>query len=135
MSEPTEEAFLTSLRARPDDDATRIVYADWLEEQQRFMESNFLRFDFACPKQWESLAPTDEGDNVRFCGACKSNVYYSATVDEAYAHARKGRCVVVDLVPVRWKGDLDPRLPPPRMGGVMMPLMLPPTVKPPRSPT
>jgi uncharacterized protein (TIGR02996 family) len=27
-----DQAFLQALRARPDDDATRLVYADWLEE-------------------------------------------------------------------------------------------------------
>src|SRR5438067_8652841 len=28
-----ERAFLTAILERPDDDATKLVYADWLEEQ------------------------------------------------------------------------------------------------------
>ncbi len=32
-SDPTERAFLEALRAKPDDEATRVVYADWLEQR------------------------------------------------------------------------------------------------------
>lgn len=33
VPDPTEEAFLESIRANPRDDTTRLVYADWLEER------------------------------------------------------------------------------------------------------
>jgi len=167
MVDPVEEGFLSSLRARPDDDATRVVYADWLEERARTTESEFLRlqialrtiapedprferlgealrkialqldptwrtvvsrapiegcissvrFDFVCPKQWDALASSGLGDDIRFCGACKQFVYYSTTVAEAYENARLGRCVVVDLVQLRKPGDLEP---PKQSGPIMM---------------
>jgi uncharacterized protein (TIGR02996 family) len=44
MSE--EEAFLDALRSKPDDDVTRLVYADWLDEQggaASTAKSEFLR--------------------------------------------------------------------------------------------
>lgn len=30
---PEEQPFLDEIRANPDDDAARLVYADWLEER------------------------------------------------------------------------------------------------------
>lgn len=32
-TDPAEEAFLTGIRAKPTDNTTRLVYADWLEER------------------------------------------------------------------------------------------------------
>jgi len=81
-----------------------------------------VRFDFACPKKWEALATTDLGDDIRFCGACKTNVYYSHSVEEAYLHAQRGRCVVVDLVPLRGPRDLAPvPIPVPMAGAPVVP--------------
>lgn len=69
-----------------------------------------VRFDFPCPKQWTALEPTSEGENVRFCGSCKKNVYFSHNLDEAYEHARHGRCVAVDPIQLRIPNDLRDRL-------------------------
>jgi uncharacterized protein (TIGR02996 family) len=182
-----EEDFLSQLRQKPDDDDTRLVYADWLEEHSRNAESQFLRFqaklrsmsvddpkfefmgvqfrnmaslldpkwraivsyapieqceqvrfDFPCPKQWTSLEPTNEGDDIRFCGSCKKNVYFSRNLDDAYEHARQGRCVAVDPVQIRVPGDLKNRLqlslmmdgPGVPMAGAMMPPPPPPLIEP-----
>jgi uncharacterized protein (TIGR02996 family) len=64
-------------------------------------------FDFRCPKDWGSLAPTDRED-VRHCGACKTHVYYCTSVPEARGRAARGECVALDLRAVRWRGDVEP---------------------------
>lgn len=190
MSDSGEDGFLSRLRASPNDEEARVVYADWLEEQGRSAEGQFLRlqltlatlapddprfnevsaslrdvaqhvtlewrtlvarapiencevrFDFACPKKWEGLEPTDLGDDVRFCGSCKMNVYYTRTVDDASKHATQGHCVVVDLVQIRRPFDLrspidGPRPPPPiLMAGMPLPAVRPklPPPEPPEPP-
>jgi uncharacterized protein (TIGR02996 family) len=40
---PEEEAFLAGIRRRPPDDATRLVYADWLEERGEERRAEYLR--------------------------------------------------------------------------------------------
>jgi uncharacterized protein (TIGR02996 family) len=40
---PDEEAFLAGIRRRPADDATRLVYADWLEERGEGRRAEYLR--------------------------------------------------------------------------------------------
>jgi uncharacterized protein (TIGR02996 family) len=55
-----EAAFLDALRARPDDDATRLVYADWLDEQRgatNLLRSEYLRLE--C--HLAAAAPDSEG--------------------------------------------------------------------------
>ncbi|MGH2899699.1 MAG: FHA domain-containing protein [Solirubrobacteraceae bacterium] len=64
-------------------------------------------FDFRCPKDWGSLAPTDR-DDVRHCSACKKHVFYCSSVPEARTHASLGECVALDLRALRWKGDVKP---------------------------
>lgn len=39
----TEANFLATLRASPDDDVTRLVYADWLEARGEIERADFLR--------------------------------------------------------------------------------------------
>jgi uncharacterized protein (TIGR02996 family) len=44
----TEDAFLRTIEGKPDDDATRLVYADWLEERsdpESLARASFLRAD------------------------------------------------------------------------------------------
>src|SRR4051812_27422284 len=43
----TEEAFLHQLRERPDDAVTMLVYADWLDDEGRADEAEFLRLQTA----------------------------------------------------------------------------------------
>ncbi|MBA2539550.1 MAG: TIGR02996 domain-containing protein [Deltaproteobacteria bacterium] len=49
-------------------------------------------FRFRCPKSWEALTSTDD-PTVRFCGACRSNVYFCSTLPEVREHAEALRCV------------------------------------------
>jgi uncharacterized protein (TIGR02996 family) len=40
---PDEQAFLDALKANPADDTTRLVYADWLDEQGEAAKAEYLR--------------------------------------------------------------------------------------------
>src|SRR5262249_51955042 len=64
-----DEAFLRAIADAPDDDATRLVYADWLEEQGESPRADYLRLecewkslpfpaDFEC--QWGKVLPPDD---------------------------------------------------------------------------
>jgi hypothetical protein len=53
-----------------------------------------LRFEFECPRMWDTLAPTAE-PSVRHCDDCDKPVHLSRDVQEATEHARRGRCVAV----------------------------------------
>ncbi|MCY1010144.1 hypothetical protein OV079_32180 [Nannocystis pusilla] len=53
-----------------------------------------VRFLFACPKRWETLAPS-ESDSVRFCQQCKEQVYYCDTVKDAETRALAGQCIAI----------------------------------------
>jgi len=69
------------------------------------VENCDLRFKFRCPKQWQSLQLTGDG-RIRFCAACRKNVYYCGTVGEARDHARQGHCVAVNSHQKRTPDDL-----------------------------
>jgi uncharacterized protein (TIGR02996 family) len=43
--DPQESAFLTSILEDPDDDATRLIFADWLEENGQADKSAFVRLE------------------------------------------------------------------------------------------
>jgi uncharacterized protein (TIGR02996 family) len=169
-----EDAFLDAIRKRPDDDVTRLVYADWLDEQgdkQDSLKSQYLRidsrlasiaadtneytqvlesrrllakqlkkpwlavvskvpiencdvqFEFECPKQWDQLRPTAKS-HIRYCDACRQNVYYCKTIDTARNYATVGLCIAIDASVSRAEGDLEPRAP--RMGRWALPRTYPP---------
>ena len=63
------------------------------------------KFSFKCPKEWGGLTATDDQD-IKFCDACKKNVYYCATVPEARDRAARGECVALDSQAARWRHDL-----------------------------
>ncbi|MDY3558063.1 TIGR02996 domain-containing protein [Gemmata sp. JC673] len=71
-------------------------------------------FEFPCPKKWEQLQGTDD-PNVRHCGSCGEDVYYSQSLTEARTHAQMGRCVAVATGVDRFPGDLDHVRPPERV--------------------
>lgn len=147
---PLERELLDAIAAG--DEASRLVYADWLEGIGDRVRAELLRlqhaldalppgapgfqratdrlrelaagvdtawrariakrpiegcpaFDYACPKQWSELAPT-ERDGVRHCGACDQAVYYCASIEEAREHAARGACVALDVTSPRWDADL-----------------------------
>ncbi|HEX5273309.1 MAG TPA: TIGR02996 domain-containing protein [Gemmataceae bacterium] len=151
---PSEDPFVLAILASPEDEAPRLIYADWLEERGD-RRGEFLRLDcrlavlpqdapeldalvdryrelhlqidprwrtavsrsriekcpqfvFRCPKRWDGLRLTGH-DRVRFCTACRKEVYYADDLRQAREHAEMGRCVAVDPAVPRWEGDLDPR--------------------------
>jgi uncharacterized protein (TIGR02996 family) len=169
----TDADFLANLLADPTDDTTRLVYADWLEEQgdpvsaakaeflrltvqlatsaergksrtkrwgdrlqqlaaeldtdwlavvsrlaienccgkRKAGESRgmrMIRFDFLCDRRWEELRPTDDRA-VRSCDACRQDVHYCDTINEARKHAGAGHCIALDLGVIRRDGDLAPK--------------------------
>jgi hypothetical protein len=53
-----------------------------------------IRFGYECPRTWAELQPTGE-PAVRRCEHCAEAVHDCATLDEAAAHARAGRCISV----------------------------------------
>jgi uncharacterized protein (TIGR02996 family) len=59
-----EEGFLARLRARPDDDDNRLVYADWLEERGHVEQSEFLRLQTSL-KATSTEDPSAQRSSVR----------------------------------------------------------------------
>jgi uncharacterized protein (TIGR02996 family) len=179
-----EDGFLSAIRQTPADDVARLVFADWLDEQDDptcKLKAEFIRLELRmaespgkgvsrirclhrlqqiavllephwlavvihakiegcravyligsdktlvlpcfqavssvlsepvteCPKQWEKLTPTSDA-KVRRCEACKQNVHYCDTLDEARSRAANGTRVALTLAVER---TLDDLLPPPR---------------------
>ena len=54
-----------------------------------------VRFDYACPRRWETLQPTDD-PTIRRCDACARPVFRCDDLDTAEARARNGDCIAVD---------------------------------------
>ena len=65
------EAFLTDIRAAPDDDVPRLVYADWLEEKGEPTRAELIRVQ--C--ELSNLAWHSKRHQIhRICTAC--DVYH-----------------------------------------------------------
>jgi len=117
-----ERELLAAVRDDPRDQATRQVYADWLEENGFDLRAEMLRadhdteagdagwravvarapiakcvtFEVQCPKQWDALAPVGGDDQRRFCGACHQDVHYVTSVEEARRRGRDRQCIAID---------------------------------------
>ncbi|MCU0705048.1 MAG: TIGR02996 domain-containing protein [Fimbriiglobus sp.] len=71
------------------------------------IENCNVRWRFQCPKKWSELATTSE-DTVRWCTACRKEVHFCETVEEARNEAEsQGHCVAIDLGVIRKPGDMD----------------------------
>jgi uncharacterized protein (TIGR02996 family) len=80
------------------------------------------RFEFHCPKQWDKLELTGQ-EGVRYCSACRKQVFYCDSIVEARQEAGQGHCVAVDPAVPRSSGDLDRY--PIEVGEIVMGLMAP----------
>ena len=110
--DPTEQSFLSILRANPQDTDTRSVYADWLEGNgfnakaqlvrlgehlDTFMHRKATDIDWRvvavrtpiehciqnkCPGFWDALAADSMTDFARTCGNCKRSVRYCGDLAE-----------------------------------------------------
>lgn len=103
-----------AIRARFDALCESLSY-DWVRVLRRDVllncggargEPRRVRFAFRCERRWESLAPT-EAPGVRACDTCAERVYQCASVREAEAFGREGRCVAVSAEMVARTGSLD----------------------------
>ena len=55
-----ESAFLAAIRATPTDDAPRLVYADWLDEQGRYEQAEIIRVEQVYRRARTRLAELQE---------------------------------------------------------------------------
>jgi uncharacterized protein (TIGR02996 family) len=74
---PDEAAFLAAIAADLADDAPRLVYADWLDEQGRCEQAEFIRVSIAC-----SLVPRRRRDKIERLQAEEAEG--ATTLSEAY---------------------------------------------------
>jgi uncharacterized protein (TIGR02996 family) len=70
------------------------------------IESCGVKFRLRCPKRWQDLEPTSD-EAVRFCGACRQQVFFCHSIEVAQTHAAVGECIAVDPRLVRRAGDLE----------------------------
>ena len=68
-----------------------------------------IEFEFACPRQWDQLEPTDD-DEIRTCQVCREYVFYCRSVREAQHLAAFGACVAIDSTVEREANDLQLRI-------------------------
>jgi tetratricopeptide (TPR) repeat protein len=68
-------------------------------------------FEFLCSKKWKELNLTDL-PNVRYCGVCSENVYWSANPEEFVANSKLGRCVAVPRQGMPLDGEIAGRVSP-----------------------
>lgn len=61
---------------------------------KRLNDAAKARFDFECPRTWNSLAPTPN-QQVRHCDDCDRQVHLSRDVREAEMNSRAGHCVAL----------------------------------------
>ena len=76
-----EEAFLRAIAETPDDDAPRLVYADWLEDHGRPDRARFIRLHVAWCRR-DPDAPPDEELSRQLVAAWKAAGLHDTTVPE-----------------------------------------------------
>jgi uncharacterized protein (TIGR02996 family) len=111
------------VRKTPGDEATRIVYADWLEENGHADRAAFIRQqatdssreriswraivsrapivgcrDAECPREWHELHSIAGIDNVRACGRCQKPITYCTSLEAAQDEGLVHIPIAVDAV-------------------------------------
>lgn len=71
----TREAFLADIIANPADDAVRLIYADWLDDQGEAERAEFIRVQCRLAAQAPCYAEVEHGDwdpsqHQKICGRC-----------------------------------------------------------------
>jgi uncharacterized protein (TIGR02996 family) len=119
----SEEQLLADLRAEPRDDATRMVYADWLEQRDELVKASFVRQqqvgrdvlmsttdiawravvsharvpEHGCESvRWSELQPDADDPLVRTCPYCTQLVRYCNNVDDQRAASEREELSIVD---------------------------------------
>lgn len=71
------------------------------------IENCNVRWRFQCPKKWSELEET-RSPEVRFCSACRKDVFFCDSVDKARRLAEEvGACVAIDLGVIRRDRDME----------------------------
>jgi uncharacterized protein (TIGR02996 family) len=101
--DPQRDAHILKLR-----DVAEGLPVEWKAAVAKVpIENCNVRWRFQCPKKWDQLEETISAD-VRFCSACRKDVYFCRSVEYAREMAEtKGHCVAIDLGVIRKAGDMD----------------------------
>ncbi|HEU0032169.1 MAG TPA: TIGR02996 domain-containing protein [Kofleriaceae bacterium] len=124
--DPTERELLATLAEQPADDATRAVYADFLEQRGELAKASFVRGTETlaelsqianatvpawraitsnrrvactmsdCPRRWIEFASVTSDPRERRCQRCGATIRYCANGDEARDARLRGEIVVFD---------------------------------------
>ena len=88
---PEREQFLAAIRQAPDDDAPRLIYADWLDDQGETTRADFIRFGVAAG-EW---GPNRHNNNKMFhTGAARR-----LGLDVRHPYFRRGFLDEFEVVP------------------------------------
>ncbi len=108
---PERDGLILTLR-----DVAMPLPVGWKTEVAKVpIENCGVRWRFQCPKKWDQLEET-YSPSVRFCSACRKDVHFCRSVEEARERAETGgHCVVIDLGVRRRHGDMDMLRSPPEL--------------------
>src|SRR5262249_498276 len=95
VDDPAARRRIAELREEVGEMWLKLVAPHWLLGcgEQRAMPPR-VRFSYECPRTWAELAPTADPAG-RSCAGCGEGVHRCASIAEAEAHARAGRCISV----------------------------------------
>jgi uncharacterized protein (TIGR02996 family) len=126
-----EQVLLEALRAQPDDAATRLVYADLLEQRGQLERAQFVRgtpmrladrvvlataddtwraitscAPIACPRDdcpgtWSALEPSSIDETLRRCRTCDQAVRHCRGAHASRKATARGELLVIELIPPR----------------------------------
>jgi uncharacterized protein (TIGR02996 family) len=73
------------------------------------LEACAVQFGFRCPRTWDALTPTAQ-PMVRWCGACREEVHFATTLEQAEQFTMRDRCFAVSATVARPDGPIGPAL-------------------------
>lgn len=87
--------FLDMIRAHPDDDGPRLVYADWLDEHGECDRAEFIRASITAEQPYRPFLPllnrrlVQQGQEVFVAGECSRDLVWNSRVYERMEPPRK----------------------------------------------
>ncbi len=117
---PERDGFIVKLRA-----VAEGLPVEWKTAVAKVaIENCGVRWRFQCPKKWSELEETYSPD-VRFCSACRKDVFFCDSVEKARRVAENvGVCVAIDLGVIRRDGDMDMLRNPPELESEELPMYI-----------
>jgi uncharacterized protein (TIGR02996 family) len=104
-----DEAFLQDIIAHPDDDAPRLVYADWLDDHGDPDRAEFIRLqiELARMEAWDARRPGLKRQEVRLQGA-NARRWGEGALRKVYGSAfRRGFLERIELSPKLFLANAD----------------------------